>query len=357
MVRCSGVGCSNSATKLKCPTCIKKALPDAFFCSQECFKKNWPIHSLLHVVEAKPAMEMPEVFRGYQFTGPLRPGKVSPFRSIKPGMDVPDYAVNGIPVSERVSKNASTIHVHTPEEIAAARLACRLSREVLEIGAALVKPGVTGEEIDIAVHNACMERNAYPSPLNYNYFPKSCCVSVNEVICHGIPDSRPLENGDIVNIDISLYYGGFHGDVNATYLVGEVDDESKRLVQTTKECLEKAIAKCRPGTLYRDIGNIISQHANANGFSVVKSYCGHGIGRLFHTVPNVPHYAKNKAVGIMQPGHIFTIEPMINVGTWQSTLWPDDWTAVTRDGKRSAQFEETLLITEDGVEILTGKFD
>ena len=130
-----------------------------------------------------------------------------------------------------------------------------------------------------------------------------------------------------------------------------MDDESKRLVQTTKECLEKAIAKCRPGTLYRDIGNIISQHANANGFSVVKSYCGHGIGRLFHTVPNVPHYAKNKAVGIMQPGHIFTIEPMINVGTWQSTLWPDDWTAVTRDGKRSAQFEETLLITEDGVEV------
>ena len=133
--------------------------------------------------------------------------------------------------------------------------------------------------------------------------------------------------------------------------MGNVDEESKRLVKTTRECLDKAIAACKPGALYRDMGNIISNHAHANGFSVVRSYCGHGVGELFHCLPNVPHYGKNKAVGMMKPGHVFTIEPMINMGTWHDTLWPDDWTAVTKDGRRSAQFEETLLITEDGVEV------
>jgi len=271
-------------------------------------------------------------------------------------MDVPDYAESGVPVSERLHKNENTIHVHTPEEIEAMRKVCRYSREVLDLAGAMVKPGVTGDEIDAAVHQACLDRNSYPSPLNYNGFPKSCCISVNEVICHGIPDSRPLQEGDIVNIDISLYHGGFHGDVNATYYVGEVDEDSKRLVETTRECLDKAIEMCKPGALYRDIGNVIQSIATKNKLSVVRSYCGHGIGRLFHTIPNVPHYSKNKAKGVMKPGHIFTIEPMINLGGWRDTLWPDDWTAVTVDGKRSAQFEETLLITEDGVEVLTGKF-
>jgi methionyl aminopeptidase len=145
----------------------------------------------------------------------------------------------------------------------------------------------------------------------------------------------------------------YHADVNATYFVGQVDAESRKLVETTRACLDRAIEMCRPGALYRDIGNVISQVANKQGFSVVKSYCGHGIGELFHTVPNIPHYAKNKAKGVMRPGHIFTIEPMINVGIWRDKLWPDDWTSVTQDGKRSAQFEETLLITEDGVEVST----
>lgn len=148
-----------------------------------------------------------------------------------------------------------------------------------------------------------------------------------------------------------IFLGRFHADVNATYFVGAVDDESRRLVETTRECLDKAIAICKPGTLYREVGNVISSIAQRNGFSVVKSYCGHGIGKLFHTVPNVPHYSKNKAKGVMRPGHIFTIEPMINAGNFRDKLWPDDWTAVTLDGKRSAQFEETLLITEDGVEV------
>ncbi|KAI2535265.1 METAP1 isoform 11, partial [Pan troglodytes] len=160
---------------------------------------------------------------------------------------------------------------------------------------------------------ACIARNCYPSPLNYYNFPKSCCTSVNEVICHGIPDRRPLQEGDIVNV--------------------------------------------KPGVRYRELGNIIQKHAQANGFSVVRSYCGHGIHKLFHTAPNVPHYAKNKAVGVMKSGHVFTIEPMICEGGWQDETWPDGWTAVTRDGKRSAQFEHTLLVTDTGCEILTRRLD
>eukprot|EP00211_Chloroparvula_japonica_P017002 CAMPEP_0119125120 /NCGR_PEP_ID=MMETSP1310-20130426/4494_1 /TAXON_ID=464262 /ORGANISM="Genus nov. species nov., Strain RCC2339" /LENGTH=279 /DNA_ID=CAMNT_0007115151 /DNA_START=290 /DNA_END=1126 /DNA_ORIENTATION=- len=277
-------------------------------------------------------------------------------RKALPEIGRPDYAdhAEGYPKSE-VDARHSVITIHTEDEIATMRTVCRLGREVLDIAGRMIKPGVTTEEIDIAVHEACMERQCYPSPLNYRGFPKSCCTSVNEVICHGIPDSRPLEDGDICNVDITVYFQGFHGDLNETFFVGNVDEESKKLVKVTYECLEKAIAKVKPGELYRNIGNVITKHANANGFSVVKSYCGHGIGRLFHTNPNVPHYAKNKAIGVMKPGHIFTIEPMINVGRWQDILWPDDWTSVTRDGKRSAQFEQTLLVTETGCEILTGR--
>ena len=218
-----------------------------------------------------------------------------------------------------------------------------------------MKPGTTCDEIDRAVHDACLERDSYPSPLNYYHFPKSCCTSVNEVICHGIPDTRPLEDGDICNLDITLYHNGFHGDLNETYFVGEVAKEHQDLVRVSKECLDLAIDMVKPGCLYRNLGNTIQKHATANGFSVVRSYCGHGIHSLFHTAPNVPHYAKNKAVGIMQPGHCFTIEPMINAGRWEDETWPDSWTSVTRDGKRSAQFEHTLLVTETGCDILTAR--
>eukprot|EP01097_Dermamoeba_algensis_P002885 TRINITY_DN2147_c0_g1_i3.p1 TRINITY_DN2147_c0_g1~~TRINITY_DN2147_c0_g1_i3.p1 ORF type:complete len:210 (-),score=47.04 TRINITY_DN2147_c0_g1_i3:135-764(-) len=196
-------------------------------------------------------------------------------------------------------------------------------------------------------------RETHPSPLNYKGYPKSVCTSVNEVVCHGIPDQTVLQDGDIINIDVSVYFNGYHGDVNETYLIGNVDETGRRLVQTTRECLEKAIQMVKPGVLYRDIGNIISKHAHANGFSVSRSYCGHGIGQLFHSPPNIPHYAKNKAVGVMKPGHVFTIEPMINEGNYRDELWPDDWTCVTSDGKRSAQFEHTLLVTDVGCEILT----
>jgi len=152
---------------------------------------------------------------------------------------------------------------------------------------------------------------------------------------------------------VTCYFGGFHGDVNATYLVGNVDEDARKLVTNAKECLEKAIETVKPGALYRDIGKTIEAHARSAGFSVVRTYCGHGINKLFHCAPNVPHYARNKAIGACKPGHVFTIEPMINEGVWSDKTWPDKWTAATSDGKRSAQFEHTLLVTEDGVEILT----
>ncbi len=203
--------------------------------------------------------------------------------------------------------------------------------------------------------NMCIENKAYPSPLNYYNFPKSVCVSVNEVICHGIPDRRQFQNGDIVNIDLSIYVNGYHSDLNETYLVGDVDDEGKHLTKSAYNSLMKAIDICKPGTLYKELGNVIAKYIESEGLSIVKTYCGHGIGKLFHCNPNVPHYKNNKAIGSMKPGHIFTIEPMINVGTWKDMTWNDNWTAVTADGKRSAQFEHTLLITEDGCEILTAR--
>lgn len=227
----------------------------------------------------------------------------------------------------------------------------------MDVAARAVAVGVTCEEIDRIVHEACLERDCYPSPLYYYNFPKSCCTSVNEVICHGIPDMRPLEDGDIVNVDISVYHEGYHGDLNETFTVGTVDQKYKDLIKTTHDSLFEAIKLVKPGTMCRDFGKVISRTVKKAGYSVVRSYCGHGIGELFHCGPNIPHYAKNKAVGELKPGVVFTIEPMINMGCWQDETWPDEWTSVTQDGKRSAQFEHTLLVTEDGCEILTARLE
>lgn len=250
-------------------------------------------------------------------------------------------------------KNLTSVQ-HTPEEIAIMREVCGMGADILALAGKMAKPGVTTDEIDRVVHEETIRLGAYPSPLNYRLFPKSCCTSVNEVICHGIPDLRPLEDGDIVNVDVSVYYKGFHADLNETWLIGTPKKIYQNLVKTTYECLEKAIAICRPGQMYREVGNVISKHAHSQGFSVVKTYVGHGVGRLFHSAPNVPHYAGNKAVGVMKVGHIFTIEPMINEGNWKDMLWePDNWTSTTTDGSYSAQFEHTILITEEGCEVLT----
>jgi methionyl aminopeptidase len=216
------------------------------------------------------------------------------------------------------------------------RASCLLARQTIDLAHSMAKPGVTTDEIDVAVHDFIIANGAYPSPFNYYKFPKSVCTSVNEVICHGIPDSRPLKNGDILNCDVTVYLNGYHGDLNETYLIGTVDAETRRLVETAYACIMAAIDTVKPGLEYKKLGNTITKVAESAGFTVNRTYCGHGVGRMFHCAPTVPHYAKNNAPGKMRPGHVFTIEPMINAGHQQDQTWPDNWTAVSIDGKRSA---------------------
>ncbi|GAB6018876.1 Methionine aminopeptidase 1 [Chamberlinius hualienensis] len=355
---CETPNCCKPAN-LQCPTCVKLGIQGSFFCSQSCFRGYWGEHKLVHQKETlskgESHQEKYDPWPTFNFTGKLRPYPVSNRRSVPDHIPRPDYADHpqGFPASEQAVRGSTSISVLNDEDIEDMRVAGKLAREVLDIAMEAMDVGVTTEEIDRIVHEACIDRECYPSPLNYYNFPKSCCTSVNEVICHGIPDRRPLQDGDICNIDITVYHRGFHGDVNETSLIGNVDETGKKLVQVAWECLSKAIDIVKPGTRYRDVGGIIQKHAQAHGLSVVRSYCGHGIHRLFHAVPSVPHYAKNKAIGIMKPGHTFTIEPMISEGVWRDEIWPDNWTAVTKDGKRSAQFEHTLLVTETGCDVLT----
>ncbi|KAI0798064.1 methionine aminopeptidase [Abortiporus biennis] len=369
VVHCQSTDCPNGhpPSKLECPTCHKLGIKGSFFCGQDCFKAGWKVHKLIHELATKqPLLNDPNIFKDgtynpfstFQFAGDLRPRyPLSSKRKVPEHIPRPDYAETGIPTSEN-RKAGQPPKILTPEEIEKMRTVCRLAREVLDIAASHIKPGVTTDYLDEIVHNACIERNAYPSPLNYRHYPKSVCTSINEAICHGIPDQRKLQEGDIINVDVTLYYDGVHGDLNETYPVGRVDDDSKKLMRATHESLHEAIKICKPGALIRDIGKVIEPIARAASCAVVRTYTGHGINDLFHCAPNVPHYAKNKAVGTMKAGMCFTIEPMLNLGhNWEAHHWPDNWTATTIDGKRSAQFEETLLITENGVEILTaGKF-
>ncbi|HEX8004743.1 MAG TPA: type I methionyl aminopeptidase [Mycobacteriales bacterium] len=278
----------------------------------------------------------------------VKPGRVSPMRPVPPHIPRPEYAESGRPTRVRGSGRPKT-----PEEIERMRRAGRAAAEVLQTVGAAVRPGITTDELDAIAHEECIRRGGYPSPLNYNGFPKSLCTSVNEVICHGIPDSSVLHDGDIVNLDVTIFLDGMHGDTNATFLVGEVDEESHRLVQVTKECLDLGIAAVRPGGQVRDIGKAIQEHAESNGFGVVRAFVGHGIGATFHADPQVPHYYDPRATTRLEPGMTFTIEPMITVGSWEHRMWDDDWTAVTVDLKRTAQFEHTLLVTDEGAETLT----
>jgi len=290
----------------------------------------------------------------FKYTGKLQPGELSPTRTVPKEILRPSYAGDGIP-REPSPRAPWDIEVKSEADIEAMKVSGRLAREVLDIAGRMAKPGVSTDEIDAAVHEESLKRHCYPSPLNYRGFPKSCCTSINEVICHGIPDTTVLKDGDIVNIDITVYHNGYHGDCSETLLVGNVDEEGKKLVRVTYECLMKAMEICKPGVPYSEIGNTIQKHADANELRVVTDFIGHGIGKAFHTTPNVLHFANNQNNGIMKEGHVFTIEPMINEGTIRNVIWPDQWTAATKDGKRSAQFEHTLLLTKNGVEPLTGR--
>ena len=232
---------------------------------------------------------------------------------------------------------------------AAGRLAAR-ARE--EVGRHVV-PGVTTDELDRIGHEFLCDHGAYPSTLGYRGFPKSLCASVNEVVCHGIPDSRVVEDGDIVNIDITAYLDGVHGDTNATFLAGDVDEETRLLVERTREALRRGINAVRPGRRINVVGRVIESYAKRFGYGVVREFTGHGIGTAFHSGLVVPHYDDPRYDDVMEVGMTFTIEPMLNLGTHEWTMWDDEWTVVTRDLRRSAQFEHTLLVTPTGAEVLT----
>ena len=280
--------------------------------------------------------------------GRVQPGVVSPRRSVPASIARPPYAETG----EVTRWNESA--VKSPEIIERMRHAGAVAAEVLRLAGQAVKPGVTTDEIDAYVHELCIARNSYPSPLNYSGYPKSVCSSVNEVICHGIPDSRKLEDGDIVNLDVTCYIGGVHGDTNATFAVGEIDDESRALIKATEECIWLGIEAVKPGRPLSDIGRAIEDHAKLHKLGVVRAFVGHGIGEQFHSDIQVLHYYDARNSVVMRPGMTFTIEPMITLGTWQHKMWDDEWTAVTADGKRTAQFEHTVLVTDTGVDVLTG---
>lgn len=279
--------------------------------------------------------------------GRVLPGSVSPSRSVPAHIARPPYADTGI-VRRRPEPA-----VKSPEIIERMRIAGATAAEVLRLAGERVAPGITTDSLDEFVHEACIARGAYPSPLNYNGFPKSLCTSANEVICHGIPDSRVLREGDIINLDVTVYMNGVHGDTNATFFVGEPDPASRDLVHVTEECMWKGIESVAPGRPLSDIGRAIEAHAKRHRYGVVRAFIGHGIGEQFHTDVQVLHYYDPRSTTIMRPGMTFTIEPMITAGAWQHRMWDDGWTAVTTDGKRTAQFEHTVLVTDDGVEVLT----
>ena len=280
--------------------------------------------------------------------GRVQPGIVSPRRSVPSSIARPPYADTG----EVTRWNESP--VKSPEIIERMRHAGAIAAEVLRLAGEFVKPGVTTDEIDASVHELFIARNSYPSPLNYSGYPKSVCTSVNEVICHGIPDSRKLEDGDIVNLDVTCYIGGVHGDTNATFAVGKIDETSRELIKATEECIWRGIEAVKPGRPLSDIGRAIEDQAKLYKLGVVRAFVGHGIGEQFHTDIQVLHYYDSRNSVVMRPGMTFTIEPMITLGTWQHKMWDDEWTAVTADGKRTAQFEHMVLVTETGVDVLTG---
>ena len=248
------------------------------------------------------------------------------------------------------------IHLKTGDDLSRMRTAGRLTREVLDMIGPHVQPGVTTLELDDLCHDFIVNSlNAVPAPLNYRGFPKSICTSVNHVVCHGIPGEKRLKRGDIVNIDITVIKDGFHGDASRMFTVGEPSILARRLIDTTKECLELGIAAVVPGARLGDIGSRIQACAESRGFSVVREYCGHGIGRGFHEDPQVLHYGTAGEGLEIVPGMTFTIEPMINAGKHHTRLLSDGWTVVTKDHSLSAQWEHTLAVTDSGVEVLTGE--
>jgi len=251
-----------------------------------------------------------------------------------------------------------SITIKTPEEIEKMRVVGRMAAEVLTMIGPFIKVNVTTEELNQRCHDYIVNvQKAIPAPLNYHGFPKSICTSVNHQVCHGIPGARVLKEGDIVNVDVTVLYEGYHGDTSKMYVVGKPSILAERLIKTTLDCLYLGIKQVKPGAHFGDIGAVIQKHAEKNRFSVVREYCGHGIGKIFHEPPNVLHYGEPHTGETLQPGMIFTIEPMINAGKRFVKLLPDKWTVVTKDHSLSAQWEHTVLVTDQGFEVLTLRED
>lgn len=300
------------------------------------------IASRLRFPASRPGEGLPTVR-----LGTVQPGKIGPRRDVPPEIGRPPYAETGEP-PPAIGKT-----VKTPEIVERMRHAGAAAAEVLLLVGEAVRPGITTDELDAIGHQAAIDRGGYPSPLNYRGYRKSLCSSVNEVICHGIPDDRALRDGEIVNIDITVYLDGVHGDTNATFLVGDVAEDSRQLIRETRNAMFAGIEAVKPGNHLYDIGRAIQNHAEGHGLGVVREFIGHGIGEDFHGGLQILHYYDERADTILVPGMTFTIEPMITLGSPQLHLWDDGWTAVTNDASRCAQFEHTLVVTDDGYEILT----
>ncbi|MGI5168589.1 type I methionyl aminopeptidase [Spirillospora sp. CA-253888] len=276
----------------------------------------------------------------------LRPGRVSPLRKVPAHIPRPEYVGKKRP-------RTGEPDVKTPEIIERMRVAGRIAAQALEEVGKHVRPGVTTDELDVIGHEFLLDHGAYPSTLGYRGYPKSLCTSINEVICHGIPDDTVVRDGDIINIDITAFVDGVHGDTDATFLAGDVDEESRLLVERTHEAMMRGIRAVAPGRALNVVGRVIQSYAKRFGYGVVRDFTGHGIGTTFHSGLVVPHYDDPAATTVMEPGMTFTIEPMLTLGTHDYDMWDDGWTVVTKDRKRTAQFEHTILVTDGGHEILT----
>jgi len=278
---------------------------------------------------------------------PLVPGTLSPWRPVPPQIPRPEY----------VGRKGPTPYegpaVQTPETIAKMRHAGRLAAQATQLAGEHCKPGVTTDEIDRVVHEFLCDHGAYPSTLGYKGYPKSCCTSLNEVICHGIPDSTVIQDGDIINVDVTAFVDGVHGDTDVTFCVGEVDEPVRLLVERTREAMMRGIKAVAPGRPVSVIGRVIEAYAKRFDYGVVRDFGGHGISTTFHSGLFIPHYDNPSATTALEVGMTFTIEPMITLGTHRYEMWKDGWTVVTRDRKWTAQFEHTLVVTETGAEILT----
>ncbi|RAL53296.1 hypothetical protein DM860_006968 [Cuscuta australis] len=328
------------------PTCRQLLLSDKYLNFQKrfvvCARRLRGLEEALRIKRERELASNPSRRRL-----PLKRGRVSP------QLLVPDHITKPPYVGSRELPEISSEHqIHDAEGISRMRAAGELAARVLEFAGTLVRPSVTTNEIDKAVHQMIIDAGAYPSPLGYGGFPKSVCTSVNECMCHGIPDSRQLWDGDIINIDVTVYFNGYHGDTSKTFLCGNVSEPMKRLVKVTEECLYRGIAVCRDGALFRKIGKRISEHAEKFNYGVVDRFVGHGIGTLFHSEPLIFHHRNDKS-GSMVEGQTFTIEPILTLGSTECVSWEDNWTTLTADGSPAAQFEHTILITKTGAEILT----